>query len=170
MTLDLGLSYKLCAKKPFVPPTWSLSSCPSWVERKWMQSLIWGWVCSRGPGLCSFASWIQSSHLNYTRLRKITLRNIIQLYSNSFVGDWQTQKRRFLNSKAEIEEYPDKWRQRPTSPCRSKFPPTPREGKGRGLKGKEGKGREEIRNPASFGSCLLWETWDFPFVLKYEMF
>lgn len=109
-----------------------------------------------------------------SQLYKIEENYIAQHYSTVFKlicwGLTNTKEKRFLNSKAEIEEYPDKWRQRPTSPCRSKFPPTPREGKGRGLKGKEGKGREEIRNPASFGSCLLWETWDFPFVLKYEMF
>ena len=109
-----------------------------------------------------------------SQLYKIKENYIVQHYSIvSKLTCWgltNTIEKRFLNSKAEIEEYPDKWRQRPTSPCRSKFPPTPREGKGREVKGKEAKGTEETRNPASFSSCCLWETWDFSFVLKYEMF
>ena len=67
-----------------------------------------------------------------SQLYKIKENYIVQHYSIvSKLTCWgltNTKEKRFLNSKAEIEEYPDKWRQRPTSPCRSKFPPTPREG------------------------------------------
>lgn len=55
-------------------------------------------------------------------------------------GLTNTKEKRLEKSKVEIEEYPGKWRQRPTSPHRSKFPPTRREEKGR-----ERKGREEKR-------------------------
>lgn len=46
-------------------------------------------------------------------------------------GLTNTKQKRLSNDKTETVEHPGDRRQRPTSPWRSKFPPTPREEKGK---------------------------------------